>query len=74
MDTNIANIKSVSVGWCLYVLSNTKATFEAQFMKKLSNTEVELEKSVAYKKKRVIRDSLINWKRLVVFGGDAIRL
>ena len=34
----------------LYILSNTKATFEAQFMKKLSNTEAELKKSVAYKK------------------------
>ena len=32
MDTNIVNIKSVSI-WCLYVLSNTLATFEAQFMK-----------------------------------------
>ena len=28
----------------------TQATFEAQSMKKLSNTEAELEKSVAYKK------------------------
>ena len=27
---------------------------EAQFMKKLRNTEAELKKSVAYKKKRVI--------------------
>ena len=38
----------------LYVLSNTKATFEAQFMKKFSNTEAELKISVAYKKKRVV--------------------
>ena len=30
-----------------------KATFEAQFIEKLSNTEAELKKSVAYKKKRV---------------------
>ena len=29
------------------------ATFEAQFIKKLSNTEAELKKSVTYKKKRV---------------------
>ena len=35
---------------CLYVISNTLATFEAQFIKKLSNTETELKKSVAYKK------------------------
>ena len=53
MSTNIVNIKSVSVWWCLYVLSNTSATFEAQFIKKLSNAEAELEKSVAYKKQRV---------------------
>ena len=31
------------------VINNTSATFEAQFMKKLSNTEDELKKSVAYK-------------------------
>ena len=31
-------------------MSNTYATFEAQFMKKLSNAEAGLEKSVAYKK------------------------
>ena len=35
---------------CLYALSNTLATFEAQFMKKLINTEAGLKKSVAYKK------------------------
>ena len=34
-----------------FVLSNIKATFEAQFMKKLSNTEAELKKRVAYRKK-----------------------
>ena len=33
----------------LYVLSNTLATFAAQFMKKLINTEAGLKKSVAYK-------------------------
>ena len=32
------------VSQCLYVLSNTLAKFEAQFMKKLSNTEAELKK------------------------------
>ena len=31
-----------------------KATFEAQFIEKLRNTEAELKKSVAYKKKRVV--------------------
>ena len=50
MDTNIANIKSFFVSWCLYVLSNNYAKFEAQFMKKLSNTKTELKKSLAYKK------------------------
>ena len=39
---------------CLYVLSNTWATFEAQFLKKLSNTEVELKESVACIKKLII--------------------
>ena len=34
-----------SVWWHLYV-----ATYEAQFIKMLSNTEAELKKSVAYKK------------------------
>ena len=53
MATNILNIKSVSVWWCLYVSSNTEATFEAQFIKKLSNAEAELKKSVAYVKKSV---------------------
>ena len=46
METNILNMKRVSVKqwrW-LYVLSNTEATFEAQFMKKLSNTNAELKK------------------------------
>ena len=41
MDLNIANIKSV-------VLSKTYATFETQFMTKLSNTKDQLKKSVAY--------------------------
>ena len=34
----------------LYILSNTTAIFEAQFIKKLSNTEAELKKSVVYRK------------------------
>ena len=36
--------------WCLYVLSNAYATFQAQFMRKLSNTEAEFKNSVACKK------------------------
>ena len=51
IDTNIVNTECVSLWLCLYVFSNTDATFEAQFMKKLSNTEVELKKSIAYKKR-----------------------
>ena len=31
-------------------ISNTLATFEAQFMEKLTNIEAELKKSFAYKK------------------------
>ena len=46
----IYKIYHVSVRQRLYVISNTKATFEAQFIKKLSNTEAELKESFAYKK------------------------
>ena len=42
--------KCLSMMMRIYVLSNTQATYEAQFMKKLSNTEAELKRSVAYKK------------------------
>ena len=35
---------------CWYVLSNTESTLDPQFIRKLSNTENELKKSVAYKK------------------------
>ena len=31
---------------CIYVLSNTYATFEAQFMKNLSSTEAQLKKAL----------------------------
>ena len=34
----------------VYVSSDSQATFEAHFMKKLSSAEAELKKSVAYKK------------------------
>ena len=33
------------------------SNIEAQFMKKLSNTDAELKKSVAYKKQRVINST-----------------
>ena len=33
------------------------ATFEAQFMKRLSNTEAKLKKSHAYKKKGLMKSS-----------------
>ena len=34
----------------LYVISNTQATFGAQYIKKLRNTEAELKKGIAYKR------------------------
>ena len=49
------NTKNVSVWCCLYILSNTSATSDTQFMKKLSNTEAELKKSIAFKKKQVTK-------------------
>ena len=52
MDTNIQNIEYLGK-IVLYVISNTLATCEPQFMKKLSNTEAELKKCVVYKKKPV---------------------
>ena len=54
MDTNIVNTRSFSVWWCFHVLSNTQATLESKFLRKLRNTEAELKKSVAYKKKRAV--------------------
>ena len=51
IETNIENI-AVSVRQYLYVISNTEETFQAQFIKKLSNNEADLKKSVAYKKVR----------------------
>ena len=42
--------KSHNITVCLYVISNIYTTFEAQFMKKLSNTEAELKKSAVYEK------------------------
>ena len=50
MDTSILNIKCPLISWLLYVLSSIYATFKAQFMKKLNNTEAELKKSNDYKK------------------------
>ena len=43
-------IYHASVRSCLNVISNTEATFEAQFIKKLSKTEAELKICVAYRK------------------------
>ena len=37
--------------YILHKMSKTGATFEARFIKKLSNTETELSKRVAYKKR-----------------------
>ena len=49
MDPNIVNINILSVCGCLYVLSNTYATYEAQFMKKSRHTEAELKKALLIK-------------------------
>ena len=38
-EHNIVNIRSVSLWLWLHTLSNTLETFEAQFIKKFSNTE-----------------------------------
>ena len=45
-DTDILNIKYLGMMILINVISNTLATFEAQFMKKLSNTEAEWKKTV----------------------------
>ena len=34
----------------MYILGNTEATFEAQFMRNLSNAEADLKKNIGYKK------------------------
>ena len=43
--------KSASIRLCLYVLIKPKTTFKAQLIKKLRNTEAELKKGVADKKR-----------------------
>ena len=43
-STHIINIRIISVWLDLYVLRNTQATFEVQFMRKLSNAEADLKK------------------------------
>ena len=53
-EHKISKYKSASLSWCLYVAKNTEATFKAQ--KKLSNTEAELKKSLAYKKTYITLD------------------
>ena len=40
----------------VYMITNTKETFEAQFFKKLSNIKTELKKCVAYIKKACIAE------------------
>ena len=51
--SNTADVKKCLSMEILFLSSNTSAKFEAQFMKKLSNTEVELKHNAAYKIKRV---------------------
>ena len=55
------NYKFVSVWWWSCAISNTLETSEAEFMKKLSNTEAERIKSVPYKIKRVSRLVILNF-------------
>ena len=50
MVAKMLNTKCFSVWWCLYVLSNTQASLEALFIKKISKIEADLKKSLAYKK------------------------
>ena len=49
MDPHKLKIKCLSI-MIVICIKQRLTTFEAQFMKKLSNTEAELKKSVAYKK------------------------
>ena len=51
----------------LYVLSNTEATSEAQFMKKLSKAEAELKKSVAHEKKKFVKDFFFSDQKVFIF-------
>ena len=44
--------KSLTIWWCLDVLNKVSATFECQFMKKLTNTEAELKKALPTSTKR----------------------
>ena len=44
LNLDIVNIKSVSIWCCLFVLSNTSAIYEPQFMKKLSDNVAGLKK------------------------------
>ena len=44
LNLDIVNIKSVSIWCCLFVLSNTSAIYEPQFMKKLSDNVARLKK------------------------------
>ena len=55
------------------------ATFEAQFIKKLSNTEAELKKSVTYKKKtcKVFRTKYLkrkHYKTYVIFSSFQVKI
>ena len=70
MDANILKIKRVLVyvlRW-LYVLSNTEATLEAQLIQKLSNTEAQLKKSVAYKKACILMKNICQLRQLCFNG------
>ena len=56
MVTNILNIKCMSVWWCLCAISNTLATSEVEFMKKVKQQLVwDEKKSIAHAKKHVCK-------------------
>ena len=50
-------IYRVPIRQCIYVIINNEATFTAQFIKKLINTEAELKKSIAFKQKNAYKRS-----------------
>ena len=62
MNTNIQNIACIAaVRSYLHAISNTYATFKAQFIKKLSNTDAELKNLVKVSNKDTRRTSMSFW-------------
>ena len=59
----------LSIMMAVCIKQHLKASFETRFMKKLSNTESKLKKSVVYKKKRVIfvKNLCVTWTTVFTF-------